>query len=105
RKAAHPPPMQWVGDRPQPIPPSLLASNGNGHVTGDLFIVATTDPAHIQESMVHVPIHEMGIDDAQPYLMHDLLTGERYTWRGVRNYVRIDPAQQPGHVFRVEPAD
>jgi starch synthase (maltosyl-transferring) len=32
----------------------------------------------------------------------DLLTGARYTWRGARNYVRLDPAVQPGHLLRVE---
>jgi starch synthase (maltosyl-transferring) len=52
--------------------------------------------------MVHVPIHDMGIDDDQPYVVHDLLTGARYTWRGVRNYVRLDPTEQPGHVLLVE---
>jgi starch synthase (maltosyl-transferring) len=55
--------------------------------------------------MVHVPIHEMGIDDEQPYVVHDLLTGARYTWRGVRNFIRLDPAEQPGHVLLVEPPE
>jgi starch synthase (maltosyl-transferring) len=52
--------------------------------------------------MVHVPIHEMGIDEEQPYVVHDLLTDVRYTWRGARNYVRLDPAEAVGHLFRVE---
>ena len=69
----------------------------------DLLIAATTDPHHPQETMVHVPIRELGIDDEQEYVVHDLLTGARYTWRGTRNYVRLDPHAQPGHVFAVEP--
>ena len=52
--------------------------------------------------MVHVPIHDMGLDDEEPFVVHDLLTDARYTWRGVRNYVRLDPAVEPGHVFVVE---
>jgi starch synthase (maltosyl-transferring) len=52
--------------------------------------------------MVHVPIEDMGIGDDEPYTVHDLLTGARYTWRGIRNYVRLDPAEQPGHLFLVE---
>jgi starch synthase (maltosyl-transferring) len=52
--------------------------------------------------MVHVPIHEMGIDDDEPYVVHDQLTEARYTWRGVRNYIRLDPATQPGHLFTVD---
>jgi starch synthase (maltosyl-transferring) len=34
--------------------------------------------------------------------VQDLLTGARYTWRGRRNYVRLDPRTAVGHVLRVE---
>jgi starch synthase (maltosyl-transferring) len=44
----------------------------------------------------------MGIGDDEPYVVHDLLTGARYPWRGARNYVRLDPAERPGHLFLVE---
>ena len=44
----------------------------------------------------------MGIAPDEAYTVTDLLTGARYTWRGARNYVRLDPAQQPGHLLRVE---
>jgi starch synthase (maltosyl-transferring) len=33
--------------------------------------------------------------------MTDLLTGARYTWRGKRNYVKLDPTERVAHVFRV----
>ena len=35
------------------------------------------------------------------YEVHDLLTDERYTWHGSRNYVELDPETRPAHVFRV----
>ncbi|HEX4684111.1 MAG TPA: alpha-1,4-glucan--maltose-1-phosphate maltosyltransferase [Gemmatimonadaceae bacterium] len=106
RKAPADPLVQWTGSQPTPVPPKVAQSLGLGLPTGahDVLVVVTTDPHHVQETMVHVPIHEMGIDDEQPYVVHDLLTGARYTWRGVRNYVRIDPAVQPGHLFIVEEA-
>ena len=78
--------------------PASTASAG-----GDLLVAVNTDPHHPQETMLHVPIHEMGIDDEESYVVRDLLTGARYTWRGVRNYVRLDPAVEPGHVLLVEP--
>jgi hypothetical protein len=34
--------------------------------------------------------------------MHDLLSGERYTWQGRRNFIRLGPGM--GHVFRLERA-
>lgn len=33
--------------------------------------------------------------------MHDVLSGARFLWHGARNYVRLDPASTPGHVFRL----
>jgi starch synthase (maltosyl-transferring) len=52
--------------------------------------------------MVHVPVAEMGLGPDEPYTVHDLLTGDRYYWRGARNFVRLDPAHQVAHVLRVE---
>jgi starch synthase (maltosyl-transferring) len=31
--------------------------------------------------------------------LHDLLTDERYLWRGSRTYVELDPAGAMAHVF------
>jgi hypothetical protein len=36
-------------------------------------------------------------------VVRDLLSGAAYTWRGDRNYVRLDPGTQvPAHIFRLE---
>ena len=67
----------------------------------DLLIAVNLDPFKIQESMVHVPLDDLDIDPAQPFEVEDLLTGERYLWGGIRNYVRFDPAERVGHVLRV----
>jgi starch synthase (maltosyl-transferring) len=68
----------------------------------DLLIVVNLDPHHAREGMVHVPLEALGIGWDEPFLVHDLLTGERWAWRGVRNYVRLDPAERVAHLFRVE---
>jgi len=52
--------------------------------------------------MVPVPIEKMGIAPQDPYVVHDLITDKRYTWRGVRNYVRLDPGDQVAHVLCIE---
>jgi starch synthase (maltosyl-transferring) len=99
-------PTQWSGSYPRPVPApivqSITGAGATGHATGNILVAVNIDPHHVQETMVHVPIHEMGIDDDQPYVVHDLLTGARYQWRGVRNYVRLDPGYQPGHLLLVE---
>jgi len=78
------------------------ASRQGGEPARDLLVVVTLDPVRVQETMVHVPLDELGIREDEPYVVVDLLTGARYTWRGRRNYVRLDPAMQVGHVLRVE---
>jgi starch synthase (maltosyl-transferring) len=67
----------------------------------DLLIAVTTDPHVPQETTVTVPLAAVGIGPDQRYVVEDLLTGARYTWHGARNYVRLDPANEPGHVFRI----
>jgi starch synthase (maltosyl-transferring) len=67
-----------------------------------LLVVVNCDPHRVQETMVTVPLDEMGIGEDESYVVHDLLNGARYTWRGRRNYVRLDPRVQVGHVLRVE---
>ena len=67
----------------------------------DLLIAINLDPIRAHETTVHVPIDELGIAGHQSYVVEDLLTGARYTWVGSRNYVRLDPALEPAHVFRV----
>lgn len=67
----------------------------------DLVIIVNLDPHSVHETMVEVPIADFGIAPDEAYEMSDLLTGTRYVWRGVRNYVRLDPAERVGHVFRV----
>jgi starch synthase (maltosyl-transferring) len=108
RKAATEAPLLWNGPHAQPIPQAIAAAiaatTGTTRAIGDILVVVNTDPHHVQETMLHVPIHDMGIDDDQPFVVHDLLTGARHSWRGVRNYVRLDPAERPGHVLLVERA-
>jgi len=34
--------------------------------------------------------------------MHDLLTGVRWPWQGLTGWVRLDPQDEPVHIFRLE---
>jgi starch synthase (maltosyl-transferring) len=38
---------------------------------------------------------------SRPIQMHDLLTEARFLWHGNRNFVQLDPAVCPAHIFRV----
>ncbi len=67
----------------------------------DLIVVVNLDPHAFHETMVEVPIAELGIGPGEQYEVSDLLTGTHYTWQGARNYVRLDPNERVGHVFKV----
>jgi starch synthase (maltosyl-transferring) len=67
----------------------------------DLLIAVNLDPRARQITMVHVPLDDLGIEEHEPFMVEDLLTGARYQWAGVRNYVELDPTRQVGHLLRV----
>jgi starch synthase (maltosyl-transferring) len=66
-----------------------------------LVVVVALSPHHPVAGWLELPLEELGLDAAQPFQMHDLLGGARYLWHGPRNYVALDPASVPAHVFRV----
>ncbi|MCC6213975.1 MAG: alpha-1,4-glucan--maltose-1-phosphate maltosyltransferase [Polyangiaceae bacterium] len=73
----------------------------------ELLVAVNLDPREPAEAFVEVPIEALGIAPEQPYVVEDLLTGERWTWRGAKGWVRLDPKERVGHVLRVhvpEPA-
>jgi len=67
----------------------------------EILVVVNLDPHRMHETQVDVPLDRMGISEGEPYEVADLLSGARYTWRGRRNYVKLDPTERVGHVFRV----
>ncbi|MFZ6182106.1 alpha-1,4-glucan--maltose-1-phosphate maltosyltransferase [Nannocystis pusilla] len=68
---------------------------------GDVLVTVSCDWSKEQEGWVEVPLEALGIGADELYVVEDLVTGARYEWRGSRNYVRLDPAAQPGHLFRL----
>jgi len=64
-----------------------------------ILVVVNLDPDRKQNSFVHVPVDSFGQMESDVYQVQDLLSGATYTWRGVRNYVELDPEVQPAHIF------
>ena len=57
------------------------------------------DAHQAQSGWVELDIDALGLDPERPYQVHDLLSDQRYHWRGRRNYVMLDPQRLPAHVF------
>ena len=67
-----------------------------------LFVtVVNLDPHFTQAGWIELPLEEFDLPANRPYQMHDLLTDARYLWHGNRNYVELDPATSPAHIFRI----
>ncbi|KAA9349185.1 alpha-1,4-glucan--maltose-1-phosphate maltosyltransferase [Larkinella humicola] len=70
--------------------------------TNRLLMVINTDAYNRRAGMVQVPIWQLGIAEGQEYVVHDLLTGAQYTWKGQWNYVELDPYLLPMHLLKIE---
>lgn len=66
-----------------------------------VLVAVNLDPRAFHEAWVRVPTWELGIGESESYTVRDLLDGREYTWRGISNYVGLDPATRPAHVFVV----
>ncbi len=64
-----------------------------------VLTVVNLDPHHPQSGWLELPLEKLGLDPAKPYQAHDLLSEARYLWNGPRNYVLLNPAEIPAHVF------
>jgi starch synthase (maltosyl-transferring) len=66
-----------------------------------ILTVVNLDPQQPQSGWVDLDIDALKLDADQPYQVHDLLSEQRYIWRGRHNYVMLDPQRAPAHVFRL----
>jgi len=73
----------------------------NDDATDALVVVVNLDPHHVQSGWVTLDLDLLGVDATRPFQVHDLLTDARYLWNGERNYVALDPANSPAHLFVV----
>ncbi|MCC6543470.1 MAG: alpha-1,4-glucan--maltose-1-phosphate maltosyltransferase [Nitrospirae bacterium] len=66
-----------------------------------IIVAISLDPYNTQSGWVNVPVNEFGIEPDHPYMVHDLLSDEKYIWQGDRNYVELNPHKSPVHIFKV----
>ena len=76
----------------------LKADPGSSNV---ILTVVNLDPHQPQSGWVDLDVGALKFDPDQPYQVHDLLSDQRYIWRGRYNYVLLDPQRAPAHVFRL----
>lgn len=68
-----------------------------------VLVAVNLDPHAAHEADVEIPLWEFGLPDHAHLEVEDLFSGERFTWMGKHQRVRLDPQQLPFAVWRVRP--
>jgi starch synthase (maltosyl-transferring) len=68
-----------------------------------ILVVVNLDPSWVQTGWIALDLAALGLAADVTFEVYDLLADHSYSWRGSRNYVALQPAEAPAHVFRVEP--
>ena len=84
-------------DNPQLLCYSKRSEDG----TDLLLMIVNLDPHSMQHGFLQLPLTDWGLTMESTIEVTDLLSQERYFWRGEWNYVRLDPQSQPAHILAV----
>jgi starch synthase (maltosyl-transferring) len=65
-----------------------------------VLVVVNLDPWNVQSGWLHLDLGALGVEPGG-LRVTDLLTNAHYDWQGADNFVQLDPASVPAHVFVV----
>jgi starch synthase (maltosyl-transferring) len=83
--------------------PQLLCYSKRSEDGRDLLLmVVNIDPFHMQHGHIELPLAAWRLNPDSTIHVTDLLSNERYHWRGSRNYVRLDPEARVAHILLVQ---
>jgi starch synthase (maltosyl-transferring) len=78
-----------------------------GKATSDLdeflLFAVNLDPHHAQEADFEVPLWEFGLPDHATIEVEDVVSGDRFSWTGKVQHMRLDPQALPYVVWRLRP--
>lgn len=80
----------------------LFYSKKTEDLSNIILVAVNLDPHHRQSGWVRLPLNEFGLDPGQPYLVHDLLSDDKYIWKGESNYIELNPFIMPAHILCVK---
>lgn len=82
-------------------PHLICYSKRSGEGSDLVVVVVNLNPVDMQHGFIHLPLAEWRLPPDTTLQVTDLLSQERYFWRGEWNYVRLDPQAQPAHILAV----
>jgi starch synthase (maltosyl-transferring) len=82
--------------------PMLLVYSKRDERSGDVvLVIVNMDHRHPQSAWTSLDMPALGLAWDAPFTVVDDLADTTYQWRGPRNFVRLDPAHGPGHLFHL----
>ena len=100
-RKAHPALQRPAGLVFHPTDNDMILSYSKRNGDDVVLMVVSLDPHHTQSGWVTLDLDALGVDPSQRFTMHDALTDRRYQWDGQHNFVQLDPAGIPAHIFTV----
>ncbi len=79
---------------------SVLAEGGGGE-RDTVLVVVNIDPHHPREATIWLDLSALGVSVGEGFVVADELSGQEFRW-GQANYVRLEPAVTPAHIFTVK---
>jgi starch synthase (maltosyl-transferring) len=67
-----------------------------------VLVAVSFDPHIAQEAAIEVPLWEFGLGDQAAIAVTDLMRGDNFIWYGKNQHIRLDPAEQPFRIWRLE---
>ncbi|HEY4854984.1 MAG TPA: maltotransferase domain-containing protein [Streptosporangiaceae bacterium] len=83
-------------------PDLLCFSKRQSQDADTVLVVVNLDPHQAHEATVWLDLAALGMEGHAEFVVTDELSGQAYRW-GQANYVRLDPATEPAHIFSVTP--
>ena len=83
--------------------PHIICYSKRSEDGSDLVVmVVNLDAGAMQHGFVMLPVTAWGLTPGASFEVVDLLSSERYLWRGESNYVRLDPPGRMAHILHVQ---
>lgn len=67
-----------------------------------ILIAANMDLYHTQSGWLELPLEQLGIDQGASYMVHELISEDKYVWSGRHNFIQLNPYIFPVHIFRLQ---
>lgn len=85
--------------------PQFLCYSKRDEANDDtLLVIVNFDTHNVQSGWTDLDLSALALKDG-PFQVIDLLDGQQYQWQGRYNFVKLNPAQSPVHIFEVRQTD